>query len=135
MFDTKVAIIVRNDLATWQRMNVVAFLSTGLASAAPEMLGEPYVDAAGHRYAGMSVQPILVFEGDRAGLQAAHRIARDRELTLAPFVHAMFATGHDEANRAVFRAEPADDLDLVGIALRGPKKAVDKAVKGLSLHP
>lgn len=65
----------------------------------------------------------------------AHRIARDRELTLAPFVHAMFATGHHEANRVVFRAQPANDLDPAGIALRGPKKAVDKAVKGLPLHP
>ena len=72
MFDTKVAIIVRNDLATWQRLNVVAFLSTGLASAAPEMLGAPYVDATGHPYASMSVQPILVFEGDLAGLQGVH---------------------------------------------------------------
>jgi hypothetical protein len=34
----------------------------------------------------------------------------------------------------VFRAEPADAPDLVGLAVRGPKKAVDKAVKGLSLH-
>lgn len=40
---------------------------------------------------------------------------------LAPFVYAMFATGHDEANSAVFRAQPADDLDLVGIALRSEK--------------
>lgn len=40
-----------------------------------------------------------------------------------------------EFNRAVFRAQPADDLGLAGIALRGPKKAVDKAVKGRSLHP
>lgn len=47
----------------------------------------------------------------------------------------MFATGHDEANSAVFRAQPADDLDPAGMALRGPKKPVDKAVKGLSLHP
>lgn len=76
-----------------------------------------------------------MFEGDRVGQQVAHRIARDRELTLAPFVHAMFATGHHEANRVVFRTQPANDLDLVGIALRGPKKAVDKAVKGLPLHP
>jgi hypothetical protein len=30
--------------------------------------------------------------------------------------------------------EDADNLDLVGLALRGPKKAVDKAIKGLSLH-
>mgnify|MGYP001952092205 FL=1 len=135
MFDTKVAIIVRNDLATWQRLNVVAFLSTGLASAAPEMLGAPYVDATGHPYASMSVQPILVFEGDLAGLQGVHRTARERELTVVPFIQAMFATGHDEANREVFRAEDAANMNLVGIAVRGPKKAVDKTVKGLALHP
>ncbi|NGH42256.1 DUF2000 domain-containing protein, partial [Escherichia coli] len=51
-----------------------------------------------------------------------------------PYVHAMFSTGHDEANRQVFLDENADNLDLVGLALRGPKKAVDKAIKGLTLH-
>ena len=30
MFDTKIALIVRNDLATWQRLNVVAFWQRGL---------------------------------------------------------------------------------------------------------
>jgi hypothetical protein len=34
----------------------------------------------------------------------------------------------------VFRAGDAENLDFVGLALRGPKKAVDKAVKGLALH-
>ena len=41
MFDTKIALIVRDDLATWQRLNVVAFLASGIASAAPEVMGEP----------------------------------------------------------------------------------------------
>ena len=86
-------------------------------------------------YASMSVQPILVFEGDLAGLQGVHRTARERELTVVPFIQAMFATGHDEANREVFRAEDAANMNLVGIAVRGPKKAVDKTVKGLALHP
>jgi hypothetical protein len=53
----------------------------------------------------------------------------------AAYVAAMFATGDDAANRAVFRAEPADTPDLVGLALRGPKRDVDRAVKGLKLHP
>ncbi|HEY9024928.1 MAG TPA: DUF2000 family protein [Burkholderiaceae bacterium] len=134
MFDTKVAFIIRNDLAAWQRLNVVAFLATGIAAAAPEMIGQPYVDAAGRAYGRMLVQPMLVFESDRAGLQAAHRAGLERELTLLPYVSAMFSTGHDEANRAAFKAEDPHDLDLVGLALRGPKKAVDKAVKGLALH-
>lgn len=135
MFDTKVAIIVRDDLAVWQRLNVVAFLATGVASAAPEAMGEPYVDARGRRYGNMLGQPVLVFEGDLPALQKAHRVGLERELTLVPYVFAMFSTGHDAANREVFMAEEAENLNLVGLALRGPKKAVDKAIKGLSLHP
>ncbi|WP_312462221.1 DUF2000 family protein [Pantoea endophytica] len=134
MFDTKIALIVRNDLATWQRLNVVAFLATGVASAAPEMMGEPYVDAKARQYGNMAGQPMLVFAGDLAGLQRAHRQGLERELTIIPYVEAMFSTGHDAANREVFMAEDADHLNLVGIALRGPKKAVDKAIKGLALH-
>lgn len=134
MFDTKIAFIVRDDLPTWKRLNVVAFLATGIAAAAPEIIGERYVDAQGRRYGAISGQPMLIFAADLPGLQNVHRKGLERELTLIPYVHAMFATGHDEANRQVFRAEDADNLDLVGLALRGPKKAVDKAIKGLALH-
>jgi len=135
MFDTKIAILVRDDLQMWQRLNVTAFLATGIAAAAPEAMGAPYVDAAGRRYANMCGQPILVFQGALSALQAAHRVALERELTVVPYVLAMFSTGHDEANRQVFMAEDPDNLNLVGLALRGSKKAVDKATKGLSLHP
>ena len=46
----------------------------------------------------------------------------------------MFATGHDEANRAVVRAVAASDLRLAGVAVYGPRNAVDKVCKGLALH-
>ena len=58
-----------------------------------------------------------------------------RDLTRAAYVRAMFETGHDEANRAAFAAELAETPDLVGLAVRGPRKDVDKAVKGCKLHP
>ncbi|EJN07876.1 DUF2000 family protein [Herbaspirillum sp. YR522] len=135
MFDTKIAILVRDDLQMWQRLNVTAFLATGIAAAAPEAIGAPYVDAAGHRYASMCGQPILVFQAGLSGLQAAHRIGLERELVMVPYVLAMFSTGHDQANREAFQAEDPSNLNLVGLALRGSKKAVDKATKGLSLHP
>jgi hypothetical protein len=32
------------------------------------------------------------------------------------------------------RAVPAEDLRIVGMALRAEKKTVDKVLKGLSLH-
>ncbi|WP_298966879.1 DUF2000 domain-containing protein [uncultured Methylobacterium sp.] len=135
MFETKVAILVAEDLAPWQKLNVTAFLATGIAGAAPEAMGEPYEDAAGRSFARLLGQPMLIFAAGPGDLARAHRIAGERGLTCAAFVRAMFATGHDVANRDAFRAEPAEAPDLVGLALRGPRKDVDKAVKGARLHP
>lgn len=135
IFDTKVAILVLEDLAAWQKLNVAAFLATGIAGAAPEALGEAYVGAAGRRYAPLLGQPMLVFAATPQDLQRAHRVAGERDLACAAYVRAMFATGHDAANRAAFRAEPAEAPDLVGLALRGPRKEVDRATKGARLHP
>ena len=64
MFDTKVAILVLDDLPVWQKLNVTAFLATGIAGATPEAMGEPYEDSGGRRYARLLGQPILVFADD-----------------------------------------------------------------------
>ena len=133
-FDTKVAVLVLEDLAVWQKLNVTAFLATGIAGAAPDAMGEPYLDAAGREHARLLGQPIMVFAATSDALLRAHRAGIERGLTRAVYVRAMFSTGHDAANRAAFLAEPADAPDLVGLALRGPKKDVDKATKGLPLH-
>jgi hypothetical protein len=135
MFDTKVAILVLEDLAVWQKLNVTAFLATGIAGAAPEAMGEPYEDAAGRRHARLLGQPMLVFAATPEVMRRAYAQAIERGLTRAAYVRAMFETGHDAANRAAFKAEPADTPDLVGLALRGMKKDVDKATKGARLHP
>jgi hypothetical protein len=132
-FDTKIAVLLRDDLETWQRLNVTAFLSSGIAADA-ELLGEPYTDADGTLYLPMFRQPVLVFEGDKQTLTAAHERAVRRGLPTAVFTAELFATGHDEANRAAVAAVPAAGLDLVGIAVRGPRNAVDKVLKGASLH-
>jgi hypothetical protein len=134
MFDTKIALILRQDLAVWQKLNVAAFLASGIAAADPTVCGEAYRDAAGRSYTSMFAQPVLVFAADLPQLQNSHRIALTRSLTITPYVAAMFATGHDAANRAVFAEGEADRLDLVGLGLRGARKDIDKAVKGLRLH-
>ncbi len=78
---------------------------------------------------------MMIYAASGADLLKAWRIALERGLTTAAYVAAMFTTGHDAANREVFHAEPADAPDFVGLALRGPRKDVDKATKGLKLHP
>ncbi len=134
IFDTKVAIAVLDDLPVWQKLNVTAFLATGIAAAAPEAMGEPYEDAASRLHARLLSQPMLVFAAQSEGLLRAWRVAIERDLALAVYVRAMFTTGNDAANRAAFKAEPADAPDLVGLALRGAKRDVDRATNGLSLH-
>jgi len=44
MFDTKIAIIIREDLATWQKLNVTAFLMSGITGANPGIVGKTYQD-------------------------------------------------------------------------------------------
>ena len=131
-FDTKIAVLLRDDLATWQRLNVTAFLVSGIAS--PSLLGEPYVDADDTRYLPMFGQPVLVFQGSAAVLTAAHQRALGRGMTMSIFTSELFATGNDVDNRAAVRAVPRDKLDLVGLAVHGQRNAVDKVLKGASLH-
>jgi hypothetical protein len=135
-FDTKMAIIVRDDLAAWQRLNVCAFLTSGVTAAAgPEAIGEDYLDADGNRYLPLLVQPVLVFEATDEKLRTVRERAQRRELPIALYTMEMFATGHDAANRAAVRAVSTGDLDLVGIALRAPHRDADAVLRGLSRHP
>jgi hypothetical protein len=133
-FDTKIAVLLRDDLLTWQRLNVTAFLVSGLAATLPELIGEPYADADGVPYLPMFRQPVLVLEGSKEVLTAAHERALTRGLPLSVFTADLFATGWDEANRAAVAAVPTRNLDLVGLAVHGPKNGIDKVLKGAQMH-
>ena len=133
-FDTKVAVLLRADLEQWQALNVTAFLVSGLAAHVPELIGDPYEDADGVAYLAMIRQPIVVFEGDADRLTATHAKAVSRGLAMPIYTREMFATGNDRDNRATVRAVGTADLDLVGIAVHGPRNAVDKTLKGAALH-
>ena len=134
-FDTKIAVLLRDDLAVWQRLNVAAFLVSGIAGTRPEVVGEPYEDADGTRYLPMFRQPVMVFEGSKEFMATAHGRALQREIEHSVFTQDLFATGNDRDNRAAVKAVSTSELDLVGIAVYGPKNAVDKVLKGATKHP
>ncbi|WP_236795705.1 DUF2000 domain-containing protein [Amycolatopsis sp. GM8] len=133
--NTKIAVVVREDLAQWQRLNVTAFLVSGVAARFPETVGAEYGDASGQRYLPMFGQPVLVYQADAGAVKIAHQKAIERELAVAVYTEELFATSNDVDNRAAVRAVPTEKLALVGIAIYGGRNAVDKALKGLSLHP
>ena len=133
-FDTKIVVLLSDGLAAWQELNVTAFLVSGIATSAPDLVGEPYRDGDGVEYLPMLRQPVVVMTGDAELLTAARARAVSRGVTPAVYTRDLFSTGHDEANREAVAAVPTDDLDLVGIAVRGPRNAVDRIMKGARLH-
>lgn len=132
--DTKIGVIVRDDLQTWQKLNVTAFLVAGIAAAASETIGEPYEDGSGNIYLSLLGQPVYVFAASGEHLQRTRNRALSREVPLAIYTQDMFATNNDKDNRAVVKAVQAEDLDIVGLALRADRKTFDKIINGLKLH-
>lgn len=131
---TKIAVLLREDLLPWQALNVTAFLVSGIAATGPELVGEPYEDAEGTGYLPMLRQPVLVLAGAAELLSTARTRALDRGLRPAVFTADLFATPGDVQNRAAVRAVAGAKLDLVGLAVHGPRNAVDKVMKGARMH-
>jgi len=134
VFDTKFAIVLRDDLAVWQKLNVTAFLTSGIVAQFPEIIGDPYRDRAGNIYNPLSIQPVIVLSADGSMLNAIHRRALERGVTTSAYIEEMFSTGHDAANRAVFAEFAPDDAKVAGIAVRAEKKLVDKITKGARMQ-
>lgn len=135
MFETKFVIVLREDLAVWQKLNVTAFLTSGIIGAKPDLIGEAYRDAAGNVYNALSVQPVIVLSAGQDLLRTILARALERTVRTSLYIEEMFATGHDAANRAVFAEVAPDTATVVGIALHADKKLADKIVKGARLHP
>jgi hypothetical protein len=133
-FDTKIAVVLRDDLPVWQKLNMTAFLVSGIAATVEQVVGENYEDASGNLYLPMFRQPVLVFAGSAEQLRIAYERALEQQVRFSLFTEELFGTGHDEANRAAVKAVPCQDLKVVGLALRENKKVVDLIVKGLTLH-
>ena len=133
-FDTKIAIVIRDDLATWQKLNVTAFLTSGIVGATDNLLGEPYEDAAGNHYNALSIQPVIVLVADAQRIQTIYDRAMGRGVRLSLYIDDMFETGYDAANRATVKARQPGDMPIAGLALRYDKKIVDKITKGAKLH-
>src|SRR5260370_20836802 len=122
LFDTKIALVIRCDLASWQKMNVAAFLASGIAASYPESIGEPYEDASGNRYLRLIGQPMLIYGADSAALARVLDRAFARGVQPALYTEEMFSTTHDAANRDAECSVERENLNLVGIAFRAERK-------------
>ena len=134
LLHTKIAVVLDESLPVWQKLNVTAFLASGIAATAADAIGMNYADADGTDYAPMFGQPVMVFGADKARLTRTLNRALDRGVSPAIFTSALFDTGHDDENRGAVAAVRRAELDVVGLAVRAERKVVDKIVDGLKLH-
>ena len=135
-FDTKVAVVLLEDLPVWHKVNAADSSSSGIAGNTPSSWVTRTSDGSGNRYLPMLRQPILIYAADSAGIRRAYERAMARDVEeLSIFTRELFSTAHDEANRAAVAAVPADALDLVGIGLRAERRIVDKVLDKLRPHP
>ena len=132
-FDNKIVAILRQDLLMWQKLNVTAFIMSGIGGR-QDVLGEPYVDGVGKMYLPMSKQPILIYAASSEQLKEILYKAQSKEVHMAIYTEELFNTYNDEDNRAKGAKFATNDLNLVGIGMIGKKNHVDRLTKGLNLH-
>ncbi|MBE1878722.1 DUF2000 domain-containing protein [Myceligenerans pegani] len=131
----KIVIVLRDDLLGWQENNVTAFLASAVTAAYPELVGDTYRDADGREYLPMLGTPVMVMVADGDRLATIRARAESRGLSIGVYTADLFATGNDVDNRAAVAAVATEKLDLVGVAVAGERRVVDKVVKGAKLHP
>lgn len=132
-FDTKIKIVLRNDLEAWQELNVTAFLMSGIAGT-QNIIGQPYKDADGTEYLPMSQQPIMIHSADGDRMNELLKKALTRDVVISVFTEELFKTYNDEDNRAMVAKFKTEELNLAGIGIRGKKNHVDRLLKGFDLH-
>jgi hypothetical protein len=133
-FETKIAVVVRDDLETWQKLNITAFTVSGIAGTVDGIVGEPYEDGSGNLYLPMFRQPVMVFSATAEQMKTVYQRALTRQLRFSVFTAELFQTNNDDDNRAMVKTFRQEDLNLVGIAVWAEKKQVEKVLKGLPLH-
>lgn len=133
-FETKIAVVIDENLAVWQKLNVTAFLTSGIIASHEGMIGQPYEDASGKTYSPLCIQPIMIMKTNREKLKTILNRATTREIPTSIYIEDMFSTGFDEANRETVSQYSSENLPLVGIAVRGEKKIIDRVIKGTRLH-
>jgi hypothetical protein len=136
MYDNKIALVIKNDLQSWQKLNVASFLASSIAIKFPDTHGKEFVNASRSEYLPFIKHPILIYGAENeAEIKRAFNRAKERELYIGIYTEPLFATKNEEENHIEIAKHTDEDQVLVGIAIYGENKKVNKALDGLKFHP
>lgn len=135
MYEKKIAIIIKNDLLNWQKLNVTAFLASSVAIKFEETHGKAFVSASGSEYLPFIKHPILIYKADTdAELRRVFNRAKERDLNIGIYTNPLFSTKNEEGNLIEIAKYNDDEQELAGIIIYGENKKVDKTLNSLKFH-
>lgn len=135
MNDHKIVLIIKNDLQSWQKLNVAAFLASSVAIQFPQTHGAAFVNASGSAYSPFIKHPILIYKAEtNEEMNRAFNRAKERGLHMGIYTELLFATKNEAENHVEVAKNTDQNQVLVGIALYGEAKPVDKAIDKLKRH-
>lgn len=105
-----------------------AFLIIGIAGT-QNIIGQPYVDKDNVHYLPMSQQPIMIHSASGEQMKELFQKALTKDVTISIYTEELFKTYSDEDNRAMVANFKTEELNLVGIGIRGKKNHVDRLLK------
>ncbi|MCT4590910.1 MAG: DUF2000 domain-containing protein [Carboxylicivirga sp.] len=134
-YENKVAMVIKNDLMDWQKLNVASFLASSVAVKFPETHGKAFVNASESEYLPFIKHPILVYKADdQAQINRAFQRAKQRDLDIGIYTKPLFSTKNEDENHVEISKCTDENQELVGIIIYGENKKVNKALNGLKFH-
>ncbi|MDR2038871.1 MAG: DUF2000 domain-containing protein [Bacteroidales bacterium] len=135
IYENKIAIIIKNDLKDWQKLNVTACLASSVAIQFPETHGKKFVNASNSTFLPFSRHPMMIYAANSGEeINRAFRRAKERDLAIGIYTEPLFSTKCEEENHVEISKASDNDQILVGMILYGESKKVNKALDGLKFH-
>jgi hypothetical protein len=130
----KCAILVAEHLPTGLAANAASVLSVTLGARVDNLVGKDVEDSDGVLHPGVICTPLPILRHSSAGIsEVLSSVAHDEGMFFATFSSlAQSCRTYDEYVERMSQVQ-TKEINLVGIALYGPKKRVNKLVGSLAL--
>ncbi|WP_432890481.1 DUF2000 domain-containing protein [Kribbella sp. CA-245084] len=131
----KMVVVIAAGTPVGVALNTAALLGVGLGHHHDDVVGPDTVDASGEVHTGMGAYPIPVLRGTAEQLHDLRTQAAARPDVTVHDMHeaAQKARTYDQMSQTLAGTKP-EDITYLGLALYGPRAAVDSLTGALGLY-
>ncbi|WP_350277683.1 DUF2000 domain-containing protein [Kribbella sp. HUAS MG21] len=131
----KMVVVIAAEAPVGVALNTAALLGVGLGRRHDDTVGPDTADAAGTPHTGMCAYPIPILRASAEDLRTLRAEAAARDGVTVHDMHqvAQRARTYEQMSATLAGTKP-DDIDYLGLALYGPRAAVDSLTGALPLY-